>query len=116
MKDFGAARQILCELVKARNVGLFLGSGTLGNDVIGGQLTLEGKRGVVLSNGEFGARLVDQARRWRLDFEAVEFPWGEAFDLGAVRRVLEQTPAPGWLWCTHCETSTGVLNNLVVLK
>src|SRR5882672_7402495 len=64
MKDFGAAKQILCGLVQARNVGLFLGSGTLANDVIGGQLTLEPKRGIVLSNGEFGARLVDQARRW----------------------------------------------------
>src|SRR5512135_2580566 len=31
MKDFQAAKQILGELVKARNVGLFLGSGTLAN-------------------------------------------------------------------------------------
>src|SRR5215471_18629158 len=31
MKDFGAARQILCELVRTRNVELFLGSGTLAN-------------------------------------------------------------------------------------
>src|SRR5438034_1295085 len=35
MKDFGAARQVLCELVKTRNVELLLGSGTLANDVIG---------------------------------------------------------------------------------
>jgi aspartate aminotransferase-like enzyme len=116
MKDFGAARQILCELTGTRNVELFLGSGTLANDVIGGQLTLEEKRGIVLSNGEFGGRLIDQARRWRLEFEAMEFPWGEPFDLRAVRKALEKTPAPGWLWCTHCETSTGVLNDLVGLK
>ncbi|HXS68687.1 MAG TPA: aminotransferase class V-fold PLP-dependent enzyme, partial [Candidatus Polarisedimenticolia bacterium] len=116
MKDFGAARQILCELVRARNVGLFLGSGTLSNDVIGGQLTLESKRGIVLSNGEFGNRLIDQARRWRLDFQAIEFPWGQPMDLREVRKALEQTPTPGWLWCTHCETSTGVLNDLATLK
>src|ERR1700749_922489 len=35
MKDFGSARQILCDLVRTRNVELFLGSGTLANDVIG---------------------------------------------------------------------------------
>jgi len=116
MKDFGAARQILCELVRTRNVELFLGSGTLANDVVGGQLTLEPKRGIVLSNGEFGGRLIDQARRWRLDFDAIEFPWGQALDLRVVRKALEQTPAPGWLWCTHCETSTGVLNDLSTLK
>ena len=89
MKDFGAARQILCELVRTRNVEFFLGSGTLANDVIGGQLSLEPKRGIVLSNGEFGSRLIDQARRWRLNFEAIEFPWGQPFDLRAVRKAFE---------------------------
>ena len=116
MKDFGAARQILCELVRTRNVELFLGSGTLANDVIGGQLTLEKGRGIVLCNGEFGSRLIDQARRWRLDFEPMDFAWGQAFDLRAVRKALEHTPAPAWLWCTHCETSTSVLNDLSTLK
>ncbi len=116
MKDFGTARQILCELVRTRNVELFLGSGTLANDVIGGQLTLEKGRGIVLSNGEFGARLIDQARRWRLDFEAIEFPWGQPFDLRAIRKALERAPAPGWIWCAHCETSTSVLNDVDALK
>lgn len=116
MKDFGAARQILCELVRTRNVELFLGSGTLANDVIGGQLTLEKGRGIVLSNGEFGSRLIDQARRWRLDFEPMDFPWGQAFDLRTVRKTLESTPTPAWLWCAHCETSTSVLNDVSTLK
>jgi aspartate aminotransferase-like enzyme len=116
MKDFGTARQILCELVRTRNVELFLGSGTLANDVIGGQLTLEKGRGIVLSNGEFGSRLVDQARRWRLDFEPMDFPWGQPFDLCAVRKALEQAPTPAWLWCVHCETSTSVLSDLDTLK
>src|SRR5258708_38934325 len=58
-RDFQAAKQALCELVKAKKVELFLGSGTLANDVIAGQLSLEKKRGIVLSNGEFGQRLVD---------------------------------------------------------
>src|SRR5215475_11567321 len=40
-KDFDATKQLLCELAHARKVELFLGSGTLANDVIGGQLSLE---------------------------------------------------------------------------
>src|ERR1051325_6641204 len=76
LKDFSAAKQILTELVRASNVELFLGSGTLANDVVGAQLSLEPKRGLVLSNGEFGGRLIDQARRWRLNFEPLEFAWG----------------------------------------
>src|SRR6266581_4427103 len=66
-KDFQATKQLLCELVRARKVELFLGSGTLANDVIGGQLLLEQRRGLVLSNGEFGERLTDHARRFSLD-------------------------------------------------
>jgi aspartate aminotransferase-like enzyme len=115
-RDFQAAKQILCELVQARNVGLFLGSGTLANDVVAGQLLLEGKPGLVLTNGEFGERLVDHARRFGLTFDTLEFPWGQPLDLAVVRRRLEAAPAPGWLWCPHCETSTGVLNDLDRLK
>jgi aspartate aminotransferase-like enzyme len=114
IKDFQTTKQILGELVKAKNVELFLGSGTLANDAIAGQLSLRSERGLVLSNGEFGHRLIDQARRFRLDFQALEFPWGRPFDLEAVRSALKR--APGWLWCTHCETSTGVLNDLNALK
>jgi aspartate aminotransferase-like enzyme len=116
VQDFRAAQQLLCELVCAQNVGLFIGSGTLANDVVGGQLALEPKRGIVLSNGEFGSRLIDHARRWRLDFEALEFSWGSPLDLGLVRKALESWPSPGWLWCAHCETSTGVINDLHTLK
>src|SRR6476620_7776699 len=53
-KDFQAARQILCDLTKASKVEFFLGSGTLANDVIVAQLSIEPGRGLVLSNGEFG--------------------------------------------------------------
>jgi aspartate aminotransferase-like enzyme len=115
-EDFDAARQSLCELVRARHVELFLGSGTLANDIIGGQLALEAKRGIVLSNGEFGGRLVDHARRWRLDFEALEFAWGSPLDLDLVKKALEAEPTLAWVWCAHCETSTGVVNDLRALK
>src|SRR6266850_1366627 len=115
-KDFQATKQTLCELVKAKKTELFLGSGTLANDVVAGQLSLEKKRGLVISNGEFGHRLVDHARRFGLDFDTLEFPWGQAVDLTAVRQMLERDPAPAWLWCTHCETSTGVVNDLERLR
>jgi len=115
VKDFQATKKSLCELVRAKHVELFLGSGTLANDVVAGQLSLEAGRGVVLSNGEFGERLLDHARRFGLNFEAVEVPWGEPIELARVRQVLEQRPPPEWLWCTHCETSSGVMNDLARL-
>src|SRR5215472_7147619 len=74
-KDFQATKKLLCDLTQAGRVEILLGSGTLANDVVAGQLSFETGRGLVLSNGEFGQRLVDHARRFGLDFEAVEFPW-----------------------------------------
>src|SRR5712672_2696989 len=71
LKDFQATKKSLCELVRAKKLELFLGSGTLANDVIAGQLSLEAGRGVVLSNGEFGERLLDHARRFGLNFDAL---------------------------------------------
>src|ERR1043166_3753099 len=39
IKEFQAAKQVLCELVCARKVELLLGSGTLANDVVASQLS-----------------------------------------------------------------------------
>jgi len=112
IKDFDAAKKELCDLTKAKSVELFVGSGTLANDIIGAQLSLEDGAGLILSNGEFGERLIDHAKRLGLKFDTLEFPWGQPFDLNAVRKMLERNPVPAWLWCAHCETSTGVLNDL----
>jgi len=115
IKDFEATRQILCELTGARQVGLFMGSGTLANDVIAGQLSLEAGRGLILCQGEFGQRLIDQAGRFGLNFDVLEVAWGEVFQLNEIRQKVE-TARPAWLWCVHCETSTGILNDLEPLK
>jgi len=116
VRDFALTKRLLCDLTRARNVELLLGSGTLANDVVAGQLSLRAAPGWVLTNGEFGERLVDHAQRFGLDFETIEFPWGEPFDYSLIRRRLEQNPGATWLWCVHCETSTGVLNDLQTLK
>jgi len=115
-QEFRETRRRLCELTGAPEVALLLGSGTLANDVVGAQLSLARGSGLVLSNGEFGERLLDHARRFQLRHTALEFGWGQAFDLDEIRRRLSPVPAPAWLWCVHCETSTGVLNDVAALK
>ncbi len=102
----------LRELTGARHVGLFLGSGTLGNDVVAAHLRIETGSGLVLANGEFGERLVDHARRMGLAFEVLRAEWGRVHDLARVAQWLDEHPRTAWLWSTHCETSCGVLNDL----
>ncbi len=113
--EFQKTRQRLCQLVGARHVEILLGSGTLGNDAVAAQLSLESKPGLVLANGEFGERLIDHAQRFGLNFESLKFGWGENFDLAAIERFIVRNDL-GWIWCAHTETSTGMLNPLPALQ
>ena len=115
-KDFHSTKQILCELVRAKNVEMFMGSGTLANDIVAAQLSLLGGRGLVLSNGEFGDRLIDHATRMGLAFDTLKFEWGEPITTGAVGKKFGGKAVYSWLWCAHCETSTGLMADLPGLK
>jgi aspartate aminotransferase-like enzyme len=116
ISEFQTIRQRLCQLVRARDVQILLGSGTLANDTVAAQLSLDKNPGLILSNGEFGERLIDHASRMGLTFDTLKFRWGEPFNLAAIEQYLSRSPAVGWLWCVHSETSTGMLNPLTALQ
>ena len=113
--DLARVRHGLASLIGARHVAVFAGSGTLANDVVAAQMARDGAPVLVLSNGEFGERLADHARRHRLAHTVLQLPWGAPFDAGAVDAELRRTQAR-WLWVVHCETSTGMLNDLDGLR
>ena len=114
--DFRRTKALLCRLVSARYVEILMGSGSLANDAIAGQLAMLQTRGVVLSNGEFGNRLVDHATRFGLSFDVVAAEWGDAFEPDSVSAALDRQPGIGWVWGVHCETSTAILNDMEMLK
>jgi aspartate aminotransferase-like enzyme len=106
IRRFEAVRTALAKMTGARHVALLNGSGTLANEAVGS--CLEGP-GVVLVNGEFGARLARQAERWRVPVRVVEWPWGVPWDLD---RVAWELNGAEWVWATHLETSTGMVNDI----
>jgi aspartate aminotransferase-like enzyme/GNAT superfamily N-acetyltransferase len=108
-------RQQLLALTGARDVVLMPGSGTLANDAVAGQIARSGGKGLVLVNGEFGSRLHDHALCWRLQHEVFSAPWGQGFDVAALEACLV-TSAPRWLWAVAGETSSGVCNDVELLK
>jgi aspartate aminotransferase-like enzyme/GNAT superfamily N-acetyltransferase len=112
VNDFQKARALLCDLVGARHVEIMMGPGTLANDAIAGQLSLLCKPGLILVSGEFGRRLVRNANGAKLYFHVLEVPEGQTFERSRIHRMLKENPDIGWMWGTHCETSTGVLNDL----
>ncbi len=104
----------LCTLADAHHATMLLGSGTLANDVVAAQIALLDAPGVIVSNGEFGERLIDHAVRMQIPHVVVRAPWGEALDYAAIDRAILSTGAR-WLWAVHGETSTGVVNDLTAL-
>lgn len=101
----------LCHIVRSKNVQLLTGSGTLSNEVLLAHLSTLPVKGLILSNGEFGNRIIQQAINQKVDFYEYKINSGGIFDINAIKLLLK-TNEFGWLYFVHCETSTGVLNDL----
>ncbi|SDO71583.1 aminotransferase class V-fold PLP-dependent enzyme [Desulforhopalus singaporensis] len=112
MRDFQKLRGKLCELVNSSNVEVLMGPGTMANDAVAAQLSLLHQPGLMLVNGEFGRRLLHCANGAGLDFQVVEAAEGSPIERDDLDKALREHPGVGWIWGTHCETSTGVLNDL----
>ncbi|RFC51612.1 MAG: aspartate aminotransferase [Verrucomicrobia bacterium] len=112
---FNETRLRLRLLTSSPHVTLTSGPATLANDLVGAQLLLLDEPGMVLSNGEFGERLGDHARRLWLPHEHLRLPWGKPLEVPKLAALLDRHPEVRWLWTTHCETSTGHLTNLPAL-
>lgn len=116
LDGFNLLRKELCALAGAEHVEILLGSGTLANDVMAAQLSLMEGPGLILANGEFGERLVDHARRFRLAHKVLRTAWGGTFSQEEIRDEVMRNRGRSWVWAVHCETSTGVLNDLDALR
>lgn len=71
---------------------------------------------MLISNGEFGDRLIDHARRLGLVHDTLRLPWGDTIDAAKLDRARRRNSELAWLWAVICETSTGVLNDVALLQ
>ena len=112
IEDMQIVRRKLCELTGSHYAQVMLGSGTLANEIVAAQISRLDAPGMVISNGEFGERLADHARRLWLPHEHLCLPWGHIMDTYKLARLLDRHPEVRWIWTPHCETSTSALNDL----
>jgi aspartate aminotransferase-like enzyme len=114
--SYEEVRSGLNRLVDGLEVTLFPGAGTLANDAVAANLRaiFGDEEGLVLSNGEFGERIANQAGCAGLQLRHLKFPWGEPWSFAAIKGALDRKPA--WIWAVHLETSTGVLNDIETLQ
>lgn len=62
--------------------------------------------------GYFGEYLIDIAQHIGVNVVRVDAPWGQAVDPGTVKTALDQHPEVKAVFATHCETSTGAINDI----
>jgi aspartate aminotransferase-like enzyme/GNAT superfamily N-acetyltransferase len=116
IQAFEQVRVRLSTILNGHPVALFNSSGTFANDVIAAQLAAQhgDKTGLILVNGEFSRRLTAQALVAGLDFDTLEWNWGEAWNMDQVRQALQKQTVH-WIWAVQLETSTGVANQAAEL-
>src|SRR5438445_2176004 len=101
-------QDMLRRLFRTKNTLTFpvSGTGSAGMETCVVNLIEPGDKMVICVNGVFGQRMTDVAQRAGAAITVIERPWGEVFDLGQIRKVL-QTVRPKVLGIVHAETSTG---------
>jgi aspartate aminotransferase-like enzyme len=92
------------------DVLLLASSGTGAMEASVSNLTSPGDQVLVLTAGKFGERWVELARAFGCAAEVVKAPYGETFDLAAVRKALK--PEHRAIFMQATETSTGVRHDV----
>lgn len=67
-------------------------------------------KGLILNNGFFGARVVDQARQAGMNIATLEGAQDRPLDPDAVAKVLDGDPSIQWVFFVSHETRTGLRN------
>lgn len=90
-------------------VSLLSGTGSLGMEAGLANLLEPGDRALIVSNGVFGERMIEMARRLGAQVTPVCFPATAPVEVAQVRRAAHAAK-PKLIAMVHGETSTGVLN------
>jgi aspartate aminotransferase-like enzyme len=111
---FKSLQHKICTATGAKHAVFMTGSGTLANEAMIAQLKVSDKKGLILTNGEFGNRLINQGKKQQLSYDVYSKAWGEEYELQEVEQMLA-TKAYSWMLFTYCESSTGCLADLAGL-
>lgn len=93
-------------------VVLMQGSGTFG---VESTLTSSvGKKGklLIVANGAYGERMEDIAKHAGLDYKILNFRYNEVPDAKMIASEIENDPGITHVSMVHCETTSGILNDI----
>lgn len=101
----------LCQSPRMECV-LMQGSGTFGMESALDTFLSDEDRILILINGAYGRRAREIAERLGKQVVTVEWSENESIDPDAVSGVLSNDPSITHVWVVHCETTTGLMNDL----
>jgi aspartate aminotransferase-like enzyme len=115
-KDLHFVLQRLPDIFKTAESAFILnstGSGAMEAAVVN---TLSpGDKVLCIVGGKFGERWAEICKTYELKVLSYNVPWGEAFKVEEVQRLLKENDQIKAVFCQACETSTGVLNPVQAL-
>ena len=89
---------------------LFCGSGTICIDVALNSLLDKDKKALIVQNGSYSARACEVVRAYGMPHIELEQPIDMPPDLEKIEEILKQNDDIGYIYMTHHETGTGLLN------
>ena len=92
---------------------LVQGSGTFGVEATLGTLIKPRQRTLVLENGAYGGRIVTILERIGREVSVLHWPEDQQVDPTALDAALSEDPSLEHVVVVHCETTTGILNDMV---
>ncbi len=111
---YGEVRKKLIRLFQATEEDyttvVVSGSGTASNETVISSVVEEGKKVLVITNGEFGNRLKAIIDCYALGVNHVDFDWAEYPDLSRIEKELQQDKDISLISMVYHETSTGMVN------
>lgn len=89
---------------------LFCGSGTICIDITLNSLLDKGKKALVINNGAYSQRAVDVLEYYGLPYINLNQPLYTIPDLAVIEKCLQDNNDIGYVYMTHHETGSGLLN------
>lgn len=92
---------------------LMQGSGTFGVEAtLGSSINREKHKVLILENGVYGRRMVEIAKTLQLPYAIYSVAENQTYNTQELAEILANDPSITHLAVVHCETTTGILNNL----
>jgi aspartate aminotransferase-like enzyme len=102
-------------LMTENPVAILASSGTGAMEAAVANLASRGRKALTVEGGKFGERWGELCTAFGFEHEAIKVEWGKAVDPKVVEEKLAADDSIAAVFATHCETSTGVMNDVKAL-